>query len=465
MPQRNYTNINKLLQEIHFNRDTGLYNGFYTTLKNGACSGIWDDIMAKKGITELNKRRWADFGLLSSPFSDSWSCAIEMPTGALGLWYFKNYQTTNNNPIIPNSASAVPIFPQQLLRQSRRIARHQGNWVWQSSGVGAGAELETVSIAGVANPVFYPDWQGKIEAARLTIPAGGGAIYQALRYAPGTGTATIACDVRLVSGTGKFKLGGPFGTMSSEMTATSTWQRFSFTGNILGEYAFGIGHTSPAGATVLEINNLNVYAGSVDLGREVFGGHLRLGVMAFPNSYSYAGGVITATKAAGFIQFENTHQPNDLTIFFYGTPIKPFDDPGIQGMLSQPSGDGFTAGLNTPSAGLGLSYGADGSSSSYALLPLGAASPRTTWDTVTPKVYCVRWNGSTRVCTWWENGVLINSGSPILLGGNVPTINDLIFNCLTSHPAKFAYKAMAYYLRSLSDEEIQTATAFLAVNA
>lgn len=77
MPQRNYTNINKLLQEIHFNRDTGLYNGFYTTLKNGACSGIWDDIMAKKGITELNKRRWADFGLLSSPFSDSWSCTSE----------------------------------------------------------------------------------------------------------------------------------------------------------------------------------------------------------------------------------------------------------------------------------------------------------------------------------------------------------------------------------------------------
>lgn len=391
--------------------------------------------------------------------------AAKMPSGALGLWYFKNYQTTNTNPIVPNSASTVPINPQQLLRQSRRIARHQGSWVWQSSGVGAGADLEQTVTAGVPNGVFYPDWQGNNEAARLTIPIGGGAIYQILKSSPGSGTATISCDVRLVSGTGKFKMGDPFGTMSPELTATSAWQRFSFTGNILGSYAFGIGYPLTVAATVLEINNLTVYAGSSDLGREVLGGHLRLGMTAYTGSYSYASGVLTATKAAGYIQFENSFQPNNLTVFFYGTPILPFQDPNIQGILSQPSGDGFTAGLNTTSGGLGLSYGPDGSSSSYALLPLGGGAPRTAWNTTTPKVYCARWNGTTRVCTWWEDGVQINSGSPLLPGGNVPTINDMIFNCLTSHPAKFSYKSMAVYLRALTDAEIVKASVFLSANS
>ena len=391
-----------------------------------------------------------------------------MPAGALGLWWMKDYQTTNSNPIVPNAVSSTPVNAPQLLRQSRRIARHQGDWVWNTAGVGAGATLETVAISGVDNPVFYADWQGEVEAARLTIPSGGGAVYQRLRYSPGSGTATISVDVRLVSGTGKFKIGDPFGTMSSELTATSTWQRFSFTGNILGAYAFGIGYTSPPGATVLEINNLTVYAGSSDLGREVFGGHLRLGITKNADSYSYASGVVSATKAAGYLQFEDTHQPNDLTVFFYGTVVYPFTSPSeplIQGMLSQPTGDGFTVGLNTPASGLGLSYGPDGGPSSYALLPLGGAAPRTSWNTSTPIVYCVRWNGTTRVCTWWEDGVLISTGSPLAPGGNVPTINDLLFNCLTSHPGKFNYKAMGYYLRALSDAEIQRASTFLTANA
>jgi len=322
--------------------------------------------------------------------------------------------------------------------------------------------LETTLIGGVPNEVFYPDWQGKIEASRLTIPAGGGAIYQILKSDPGSVTGTIACDVRLVSGAGKFKLGNPFGLMSGELTATSSWQRFSFTGNFFGPPYCGIGHTAPSGETVLEINNLNVYLGSSDLGREVFGGHLRLGITKNSDSYSYASGVVTATKAAGFIQFEESHQVDELTVFFYGTPIKPFDDPAIQGILSQPIGDGFTAGLNTPSGGLGLSYGPDGGPSSYPLLPLGGAAPRTAWDTTNPKVYAVRWNGTT--CTWWEDGIQISSGSPSP-GGNVPTIRDLLWNCLTSHPARFAHKAMAYYVRALSDAEIIRATTFLAANA
>lgn len=404
-------------------------------------------------------------GLVSATTTDP-----ALPYGALGVWLFKNFRTANNNPIVQNLASHESVHSKQLLRHSRRIARHQGNWVWQSAGIGTGAQANIQAVAnaaGVQVPVYYMDKRGVREASRLTVVSTGGALYQVPRFNLMTGmagvkTATIAADVRLVSGTGKFKLGGWFmgaSYLSPEFTATGEWVRYSWTGNILDAYAFGIGHDAPTGDTTLDINNINVYAGSIDLGPEVFGGHLRMGLNT-PNSYSYANGEVTATLAAGLIQFETAHQPFETTILLYGTPITPWTDPLIQGILSQPSGDGYTFGLNTPSGGLGLSYGPDYGSASYPLITV-TSPPITAWNTTTPTLFAVRWNGTT--CTWWENGVIVRTGTPV--AGNTPTIDDLLFNCLTSHPAKFKYKAMAYYARALSNAEMKAAGDYLLANA
>jgi hypothetical protein len=63
MAQINYTDIHKLLQEIHENRNSGLYGAYYTTLGNGFNSGLWSVGLTNKGIIELNKRGWSDYGV------------------------------------------------------------------------------------------------------------------------------------------------------------------------------------------------------------------------------------------------------------------------------------------------------------------------------------------------------------------------------------------------------------------
>ncbi len=387
--------------------------------------------------------------------------AVSQPeffAGATGVWYMDDYQTTNSNPIIPNAASAVPVFPEQLVRQSHRIYQGQGTWNWYTNG--SGLSVETAFV-GEAHAPFYTDRFGNLEATRITITAasGNGWLYQTMgAIFPGDATYTVACDVRLVSGNGKFKIGNPFGNRSSELTATSSWQRFSFSSSN-SQGIWGIGHNAPAGDTVLEINNFNAFAGGSDLGVEPLGGHLRLGTRYGTYWWSYASGVLTATDAAGTIQFATSHQPTNTTVFFHGTVLQPFSDPGIQGMLSQLAGDGYTAGLNVTANGLGLSFGPDGGVASYALLPLGGAHPLTVWDNTNPHVYAVRWNGTN--CTWWVDGVQSRSGAPGAMG-NIPTIHDLLFNCLTSHPGSFKYKSMAYFLTALSDAEIASASAYLA---
>jgi hypothetical protein len=393
-------------------------------------------------------------GLKAVLFGGGRSGAV--PADADFLYYMDRYQTTNSNPIVPNAASAVSTFSQQLTRQSRRIAVHQGGWCWTTAGAGVGMTVTTHTIAGTVNTTFFTDSLGNTEATELNVTSANGAwaLYQLLRVFAGSATYTIACDVLLVSGDGKFKLGNPFGTWSSEKTATSSWQRFTFTGVNAAGY-FGIGHTAPTGDTVLRINNFNVYPGSVDLGAETFGGHLRLSISA-NTSYTYSSGVVTSSGAIGFIQFETPKLPTNFTALWYGKPIKPYTDPNIQGILSQPTGDGFTLGMNTPAAGIGLAYGPDGSSSSVALCP--RAATWTTMDTSRFRVYAARWDGTT--CTFWIDGVQTFTGVPGS-APNIPTLQDLLFNCLTSHPNNMSYKSLVGGFRAWSDAEIISATAAL----
>ena len=385
-----------------------------------------------------------------------------LATGAAGLWLMKNYANTNGIPIVQNSASAVAVFPQQIARQSRRIACG----IWNYSTAGGGAISLEAQQAGTDHLPFYADRFGNTEAIRITLAtsATSGFLVQQPKYFS-SNTYTMAIDVRLVSGSGKFNIGNVYENLSSELTATSSWQRFSFTfSNSTGHFC--IGHNGPIVGTVLEINNFNIFLGSTDLGVEAYGGHLKVGVMnengSAAGSPSYASGVLTSPVVAGIIEFETAHQPNATTIFFYGTVIQPFFEPILQGILSQPSGDGYMAGLNVIGGGIGLSYGPDGGGSGASLLPI-ATHPQTVWDNSNPHVYAIRWDGTT--ATWWVDGVVVYTGSPTVYPASIPTITQLMFNVLTSHPCNFAHKATAYYLRALSNSEMTAMSNYLVANA
>jgi hypothetical protein len=94
---------------------------------------------------------------------------------------------------------------------------------------------------------------------------------------------------------------------SPTMTATSAWQRFSYT--------FTLGATTDirniwlssfdrsTGAN-LQIVDFELYTGSSDLGPQVLAGHLYPGAHAYDTAPSYSGGVLDLTNSAfGAIQF------------------------------------------------------------------------------------------------------------------------------------------------------------------
>lgn len=76
MAQINYTDIHKLLQEIHENRDSGLYSAYYSTLGNGFNSGMWSVGLVNKGVIELNKRNWSDYSVKPDVYAKYLSVSV-----------------------------------------------------------------------------------------------------------------------------------------------------------------------------------------------------------------------------------------------------------------------------------------------------------------------------------------------------------------------------------------------------
>lgn len=55
--------IENLIQQIHLCRNSGELNSFYTTVKNGFCSGFYSMNPTIRAINEINHRLYSDFGV------------------------------------------------------------------------------------------------------------------------------------------------------------------------------------------------------------------------------------------------------------------------------------------------------------------------------------------------------------------------------------------------------------------
>lgn len=67
--------IEDLIQQIHLCRNSGQLDSFYTTVKNGFCSGYYSMNPAIRAINEINHRLYSDFAV-TTPKSILFSCAI-----------------------------------------------------------------------------------------------------------------------------------------------------------------------------------------------------------------------------------------------------------------------------------------------------------------------------------------------------------------------------------------------------
>lgn len=250
---------------------------------------------------------------------------ITFPSGAVGLWNFDQATTTAGGvPYVPNTGSSATgtAASSSYIYASRRLF----------------ASLYNVSGGtAVDNNATGPD--SLTEATTLTMSSGSWFVsaydlsnHEGI-YLP-AGTYTIAVNAQRGTGsnqTFKFMVAGSTGSGSAQ-TATSSWQRFSmtFTQATSGTTTLGIANNGSAAAT-LNICDLEVFAGSSDLGPVAKAGHLYLG--GCPNTAPTVTGAMAdfSGGAGGLIQFNNAASNISLSTFTVSILIDAVNYPSQSG--------------------------------------------------------------------------------------------------------------------------------------
>jgi len=208
-----------------------------------------------------------------------------MPAGALGIWYADAYTTTPRK-VIPNSVTATPV--------STNLGpppRHLFN----------GSEWQRTNAVVVDDAVTGPD--GLTSASTVNGTTTNWFVFANGGFIAASGIYTIGANVKSNTGANQsftLKFFNAAQT-SAVLTATPSWQRFTFTSTtISGTQNFGVAGTVAAN---IQICDVEVYAGSSDLGPSVQAGHMYLDYKTTPPAVS--GGVFdnTGTGKYGFVQF------------------------------------------------------------------------------------------------------------------------------------------------------------------
>ena len=191
--------------------------------------------------------------------------AYTLPTGAIGAWYAENYSSSPRR-VVPNSASGTAVSANLFPAPRRQFAN---TIYWTTAGsvtLTDGAATAPDSSSDATTAVCSGNWLIR-QVAGGNIPAG---------------TYTIGVNAKRNTGSDQLFCFSKdnTGSRSSQNTATSSWQRFSYTFTLASSTAVTqISLCSIDGATAanLQICDLELYSGSSDLGPGVPAGHMYLG--------------------------------------------------------------------------------------------------------------------------------------------------------------------------------------------
>lgn len=379
--------------------------------------------------------------------------SIPLPSGAIGVWYMDQFLSRSNRVgVVRNAASAVPAY-QTMLPVSRRLyANVWGMWA-KTGGVSTVSDNDALAFDGTNT------------ASTFTVTGGAswGVYASLLGTGPSAGTYTIGCNVRLVSGDGRFKIGQPFGSQwSSEFTATSSWQRFSFTFSWNGVPfpGFGIGtNNASVGTGVFEISSIEMFPGSSDLGPESFGDAHMCTYSSSTSNVTFSNGLVSFQDAVGFgyIDFLNQYSTSTVTAVAVTKPLSGFNPRAnpYHTWLSGFEDDSLFIGNDVPNKpGIGLGpAGAGGNTfgGEVQLMPYFFEC-----EGAPLAAFAHRWDGVA--VESWVNGAKVLT-KPFSFPDN-PGYSRLYAATLAhtgSHPNFNAYSSIALWSRALSDNEVLTA--------
>lgn len=207
--------------------------------------------------------------------------------GLLGAWYADQIDPTVR--YIPNAVASRPVSANRA-RAPRRLFNNTSFW---------GKTSATITDDYTTAP------DGSSEASRLLSTANNW-----LLVSPGAGIGTFpagtyTCGVNVKSNTGgsqTFRLSMDGGSNNSTVqTATTSWQRFSFTYTFVSSQNIKLTLLNPDGATSGDIVfcDFELYEGSSDLGPTTPDSHWYLGLSTKTTQPTYASGLLDCS-ANGF---------------------------------------------------------------------------------------------------------------------------------------------------------------------
>jgi hypothetical protein len=225
-----------------------------------------------------------------------------IPSGAIAQWWADEYQSSPR-PHIPNTLSSQSLTG--LVNGSERLFSDTA--LYTGGGV-------TVTDLAVTGPT------GSQDAATFSCSAagGGGAWQRGQSVTMAAGTYTVVAAVKRNAGTDQqfvFRIGS---NISPIKTATSSWQRFSYTwthgGGAATVYLWSANANGGADDAELQVHEFQIHPGSSDLGAEPLTGHLGLA------GASIAGNEVDITSGFGVVQFDTAQSFADA--FTYVCVVK-----------------------------------------------------------------------------------------------------------------------------------------------
>lgn len=353
---------------------------------------------------------------------------VTFPSGALGIWYAADYEATPRKHI-PNSLD--PVTEPNLLMDSRRLFGPK----WGDSGV-------TI----VDNAAAAPD--ATMEASTFSAAAGFWFNYQDLPDMA-AGTYTMWASVKRNAGSDQlFRMSLDATGYSANLTATSAFQRFSYTFAHPG----GTGHSvfiiasSGNDAAELIVCDVEIFAGTTDHHAGLTGDLLLTGAV------THASDAIDLSPAGAYGQLQiPTTTLTETTVVAIVSKVGAGGD--HQGLLSKiQSFTGFTAYMELEARDR---FNFAGSSAGgintgfWTFLNLGFHGVAHRYD-------------GTNIETWLDDFRLHSTAAAAL---SVDVADLYVGNVTTLVETDYKLAAFAFWDRALTDEEVRQAYAFLATES
>jgi len=290
---------------------------------------------------------------------------------------------------------------------------------------------------------------GAVNSAMRVVGTGNCSITDLYNLRLTTGqTYTIAADVKSNTGSSQgFRMGDYNGAMSSH-TATTSWQRFSATFTVDGG-TLPVFLRSPDGTTGwdLVVDNLNIFAGSSDLGRETLAGHMYFDGRQGDNyTTNPSTGIVdtTASNSCAYFQFANAV---DLGAFTLATVVRRTNaaDSGYMNSFADANNFGnFSTFLSNDANTAAICYAGDNTKKKGPFYRNGSG-----WHVITHRYDGAKYEIFVDGSKFWMKALTADAGS-------VRSFLVATANSLEGQNSSGQFNSWALYDAALSNTDIRT---------